>query len=78
MDEEEDYSILLYENDEKLIIIRIFLCLKRKVIGGDEDCERNPMMLPESNRIKVPMEDQEDNWAKEKVFQSIAINNSLF
>ena len=31
------------------------------------------MNLPESNRIKVPMEDSEDNWAKEKVFKSIAI-----
>ena len=42
--------ILFYEIDEKLIIIRIFSCSKRKVIGGDEDCERNPMNLPESNR----------------------------
>ena len=58
---------MLYEIDEKLI------CSKRKVIGGDEDCELNPMMLPESNRIKIPMEDQEDNWAKEKVFSSIDI-----
>ena len=64
---------MLFKIDEKLIIIKIFLCSKCKVIGGDEDCERNPMMLPESNRIKVPMEDQEDNWAKEEVFKSIAI-----